>query len=78
MWRPNTAVTARITASLKDLFKDAVIRAVTAVFGRHIHHQGCFFHLTQASWRQIQQLGLVPLYKSVLWYDGWSCLFTST
>ena len=47
-------------------FEDAVLRAVTAVFGRHINHQGCFYHLTQASWRQIQQLGLVPLYKSVL------------
>ena len=45
-------------------FEDAVLRAVTAVFGRHINHQGCFYHLTQASWRQIQQLGLVPLYKN--------------
>ena len=45
-------------------FKDAVLRAVTAVFGRHINHKGCFYHLTQASWRQIQQLGLVPLYKN--------------
>jgi hypothetical protein len=45
-------------------FEDAVPRAVTAVFGRHINHQGCFYHLTQASWRQIQQLGLVPLYKN--------------
>ena len=45
-------------------FEDAVLRAVTTVFGRHINHQGCFYHLTQASWRQIQQLGLVPLYKN--------------
>jgi hypothetical protein len=44
-------------------FEDAVLRAVTAVFARHINHQGCFYHLTQASWRQIQQLGLVPLYR---------------
>jgi hypothetical protein len=35
-------------------FEDAVLRAVTAVFGRHINHQGCFYHLTQASWRQIE------------------------
>jgi hypothetical protein len=41
-----------------------VLRAVTAVFGRHVNHQGCFYHLTQASWRLIQQLGLVPLYKN--------------
>jgi hypothetical protein len=43
---------------------DAVLRAVTAVFGLHISHQGCFYHLTQASWRKIQQLSLVPLYKN--------------
>jgi hypothetical protein len=42
-------------------FGDAVLRAITAVFGRHINHQGCFYHLIQASWRKIQQLGLVPL-----------------
>jgi hypothetical protein len=30
----------------------------------HINHQGCFYHLTQAPWRQIQQLCLVPLYKN--------------
>ena len=45
-------------------FEDAVLRAGTAVFGRHINHQGCFYHLTQASWRKIQQLGLVPLYNN--------------
>ena len=44
-------------------FDDAVLRAVTTVFGRHINHQGCFYNLTQASWRKIQQLGLVPLYN---------------
>jgi hypothetical protein len=43
--------------------EDAVLCAVTAVFGRHINHQGCFYHLTQASWRKIQQPDLVPLYK---------------
>jgi hypothetical protein len=26
--------------------------------------QGYFYHLTQASWRKIQQLGLVPLYNN--------------
>jgi len=44
-------------------FEDSVLRAVTAVFGRHIDHQGCFYHLTQATWRRIQQLGLVPFYR---------------
>ena len=45
-------------------FDDAVLRAVTAVFGRHINHQGYFYQLTQVSWRKIQQLGLVPLYNN--------------
>ena len=45
-------------------FEDAVLRAVTAVFSRHINHQCCFYHLTQASWRKILQLGLVPLYNN--------------
>jgi hypothetical protein len=52
-----------VQTSITDI-EDAVLRAVTAVFGRHINHQGCLYHLTQASWRKIQQLGLVPLYKN--------------
>ena len=44
-------------------FEDSVLRAVTAVFGRHIDHQGCFYHFTQATWRRIQQLSLVPFYR---------------
>ena len=44
--------------------EDAVLRVVTAVFGRHINHQSCFYHLTQASWRKIQQLGLMSLYNN--------------
>jgi hypothetical protein len=39
------------------------------VFGRHIDHQRCFYHLTQATWRRIQQLGLVPFYR-VMTYDS--------
>jgi hypothetical protein len=39
-------------------FEDTVLRAATTVFGRHINHQGYFYHLTQASWRKIQQLRL--------------------
>ena len=29
-----------------------------------VNHQDCFYHLTQASRRQMQQLGLVPLYNN--------------
>ena len=43
--------------------EDSVLRAVTAVFDRLIDHQGCFYHLTQATWRRKQQLGLVPFYR---------------
>jgi hypothetical protein len=50
-------------------FEYAVLRTVTAVFSRHINHQGCFYHQTQASWRKIQQHGLVPLYNN----DGLFC-----
>jgi hypothetical protein len=43
--------------------EDSVLRAVTVVFDRHIDHQGCCYHLTQATWRRKQQLGLVPFYR---------------
>ena len=46
------------------VFEDAVLRAVTTVFDHHINHQGCFYHLTQASWRN---------YSSLVW-----CLSTRT
>ena len=43
--------------------EDSVLRAVTVVFDRHIDHQGCCYHLSQATWRRKQQLGLVPFYR---------------
>ena len=43
-------------------FEDAVLRAVSAVFGRNVRTRGCFYHLTQATWRKIQHLGLSPDY----------------
>ena len=45
-------------------FETAVIRAVSDVIGRHVQHQGCFFHLTQSTWRKVQQLGLTADYQS--------------
>ena len=44
-------------------FEDNVLRAVTAVFGRQTDHQGCFYHFTPATWKKIQHLVLVPLYR---------------
>ncbi|KAG7157461.1 putative Inosine-5'-monophosphate dehydrogenase 1b-like 14 [Homarus americanus] len=45
-------------------FEQTTIKAVSSVFGEHTTVQGCFYHLTQSTWRKIQDLGLVPLYKS--------------
>ena len=45
-------------------FEFAVIKAIKAVFGDHVHIQRCFYHLTQNTWRKIQKLGLAPLYRS--------------
>ena len=45
-------------------FELAVIKAIKAVFGDHVHIQGCFYHLTQNIWRKIQELGLAPFYRS--------------
>ncbi|KAG1662801.1 hypothetical protein GQR58_020745 [Nymphon striatum] len=44
-------------------FEDAVLRAVQGVFGRNIRSRGCFYHLTQSTWRKIQDLGLANHYK---------------
>ena len=40
-------------------FERAATSAVEFVLGGHVHKQGCFFHLTQCTWRKIQELGLV-------------------
>ena len=44
-------------------FEQAVINAVTAVLSSHITIHGCFYHLTQSTWRKIQELGLTTVYK---------------
>ena len=45
-------------------FEKSVINAAKLVLGQHINIHGCFYHLTQASWRKIQSLGLADLYKT--------------
>ena len=40
-------------------FENAMMRALTAVFGNHIAAHGCFYHLTQSTWRKVQDLSLV-------------------
>ena len=45
-------------------FEASVIRAVQSVYGPNVEIRGCFYHLTQATWRKIQELGLVPSYRT--------------
>jgi hypothetical protein len=43
-------------------FEKAAINAVTSILGEHVNIKGCFFHLTQSTYRKIQSLDLVNLY----------------
>ena len=40
-----------------------VINAVKNTSGSHVNTKGCFYHLTQSTWRKVQDLGLSSLYK---------------
>ncbi|KAG1713953.1 hypothetical protein GQR58_002021 [Nymphon striatum] len=42
-------------------FQDKLLNK--GVFGRNIRSRGCFYHLTQSTWRKIQDLGLANHYK---------------
>ncbi len=43
-------------------FEEAVLRASS--FRRGVQNKGCFYHLTQSTWRKVQQLGLTNNYKT--------------
>lgn len=45
-------------------YEVAIHNAVRAVISANIHIQGCFYHLTQSTWRRVQSEGLQNLYKS--------------
>ncbi|XP_033758126.1 uncharacterized protein LOC117340475 [Pecten maximus] len=45
-------------------FEQAVFSALRATFGQHVNSRGCFYHLTQNTWRKVQELGLTDLYKT--------------
>ena len=47
--------------SFRPDYERATIEAVKTVFRLH-KIEGCFFHLSQAHWRKIQELGLRTLY----------------
>ncbi|KAL3678244.1 hypothetical protein R1sor_021200 [Riccia sorocarpa] len=42
-------------------FESGLIPTVRAEF-LDVHHQGCYFHFTQAIWRKVQELGLARHY----------------
>ena len=44
-------------------FEQAVINVVMSSFGTQVNVHGCFYHLTQATWRKIQTLCLVQRYR---------------
>ena len=43
-------------------FETSVHQAIRTVFGNEVKIQGCFYHLTQSTWRKIQKLGLATTY----------------
>ena len=44
-------------------FEQAISNAIHGVISPHVHVRRCFYHLCQATWRKIQELGLTDLYK---------------
>ena len=44
-------------------FEQAMFNAVRQVLGEDVQSHGCFYHLTQSTWRKIQELGLTNVYK---------------
>ena len=51
-------------ADPKTIFLDfATIQTIRSVIGIHVRIQCCFYHLTQSTWRKIQELGLSNLYR---------------
>ena len=46
-------------------FEQTVFRAIRAVMheNEHLNLHGCFYHLTQSTWKKVQNLGLSVLYQ---------------
>ena len=44
-------------------FELAAHQAVQSVFGPLVNGKGCFYHLTQVTFRKIQELGLVSIHR---------------
>ena len=44
-------------------FEVAVMNSLRTVFGEHTKLHGCFYHITQNTWKKVQELGLAQKYK---------------
>jgi len=44
-------------------FEAAIHNSIRTMFGYSVNIQGCFYHLTQSTWRRVQQEGLTVPYK---------------
>jgi len=42
-------------------FEIGVMRATADVLGSHVQHVGCFYHLTQSTWRKVCRLVVAEL-----------------
>lgn len=51
-------------------FERAIITAIKHVLGEHVNIQGCFYHLTQATYRKVQGLGLQLMFREIEEFCG--------
>jgi hypothetical protein len=49
---------------IKVDFEQAVFRAIASVYGTDVTVSGCYYHLTQSTYRKIQELGLATQYSN--------------
>jgi hypothetical protein len=50
------------TTTMTD-FERSILNAITTSFGQQVRTKTCYFHLTQNTWRKLQNLNLVNKYK---------------
>ncbi|KAK2168885.1 hypothetical protein LSH36_13g02114 [Paralvinella palmiformis] len=57
---------ARSTTSIltQQLSLTTTRQAITSIPGEHLSTQGCFYHLTQSTWRKVQELGVSNAYHA--------------
>ena len=51
-------------------FEQAVMNAIQSTFGPRVHIHGCFYHLSQSTWRKVQSLGLVQRHTASVHIHG--------